>query len=236
MNDEETSELSDSSSSVNNESYEFQRISTDIKKPVANFFAYIKWKDGFDKWKLVRFSTPMDGSCLFHAIANSFFSPYHNEYLNDQKISRKEIIKSFRKELAQKLADKIDDDTSLTHYDILNNGNTSNFAETVQEFKLDYMQKQLDSDYPIGYGYMEYIGNVLNKDIYILEARRNDIYVTDELKLTIKGDRCSIVLYYMDGHYELVGIENDDGTFHTYFKPSHSLIRFLYNKVREIVE
>lgn len=205
--------------------------------PVGNYYAEIHWNNGFEQWSLVRFSTPMDGSCLFHAISNSFFSPYHSEILHGKHVSRNKMVAALRKELSQKLASKISTDPDApSYYDILNGGNTSAFAEAVPEFNLDYMQKQLDSNTPIGYGYMEFIGNALNKDIYILEALRHDIYVTDELPLTIKGNRNSIVLYYMNGHYELLGIKNQNGSFDTHFTPNHSFIRFLYNRVRQITE
>jgi hypothetical protein len=177
----------------------------------------------------------MDGSCLFHAISNSFFAPYHEEMLHGRHVSREKMVAALRRELADKLSSPISEDTnSPIHYDILNGGNTSAFAESVPEFDITYMQKQLDSQTPIGYGYMEFIGNALNKDIYILEAVRHDIYVTDELPLTIKGNRCSIVLYYMNGHYELVGIRKNNETFDTHFNPDHTLIRFLYSRVRQI--
>lgn len=204
--------------------------------PTANYYAEINWEGGYQQWALVRFSTPMDGSCLFHSIANSFFAPYHTETLRGKSVSKDKMIEALRKELAQKLAAKISDDPgSLTHYDSLNGGNTSAFAEAVPEFGLSYMQSQLDSRTSIGYGYMEFIGNALNKDIYILEAMRRDIYVTDELPLTIKGNRSSIVLYYMNGHYELVGIQNNDGTFDTHFTPIHSFIQFLRDRVAQII-
>jgi hypothetical protein len=209
------------------------------KGPIGNYYAEINWKNGFEQWPLVRFSTPADNSCLFHAISNSFFDPYHTETLHGKHVPRNRMIMGLRKELSQKLAAKISPNPDKngyhpTHYDMLNGGNTSAFADFVPEFKLEYMQTQLESPVPIGYGYMEFIGNVLNKDIYILEALRHDIYVTDELSLTIKGTRNSIVLYYMNGHYELVGIQNIDGSFDTHFSPNHSLIRFLHNRVCQI--
>lgn len=210
------------------------------KGPVGNYYAEINWGNGFEQWSLVRFSTPMDNSCLFHAISNSFFAPYQTEILKDVHVPRNRMIAGLRKELAQKLAAKISptpDENGYhpTYYDTLNGGNTSAFADAVPEFKLEYMQNQLESQVPIGYGYMEFIGNALNKDIYILEASRHEIYITDELPLTIKGNRNSIVLYYMNGHYELVGIQNVDGSFDTHFSPNHSLIRFLYDRVCQIV-
>jgi hypothetical protein len=215
----------------------FKPMPSNIKRPISHSYIDINWVNGFEQWPLVRFSTPMDNNCLFHAISNSFFEPYHLEVLNGKHIPRIRMVMSLRKELSQKLAAKISDEPNApTHYETLNGGNTFAFSEAVPEFCLSYMQKQLESPVPIGYGYMEFIGNALNKDIYILEAVRHDIYITDELPLTIKGDRPSIVLYYINGHYELIGIQNVDGTFDTHFSPDHTFIRFLYNRVREIIQ
>lgn len=202
--------------------------------PIASYYNELKWDNGFEQWDLVRFSTPMDNNCLFHAIANSFFHPYHSEILDGKKISRSAIISSLRKELANKLAD-IDPSTGKSYYETLADGNIAIFSNSVPEFKLEYMQSQLKSRVPIGYGYMEFIGNSLDKDIYILDGARHDIYITDELPFTIKGNRNSIVLYYTTGHYELVGIRNSDGTFSTHFSSQHTLIKFLYNRVCQII-
>ena len=208
-------------------------IPSNIKVPSANYYVYVKWSNGYENWKLVRFSTPMDGSCLFHAITNAFFEPYHSEKLNGKKCSRKTIIRVLRKELAQRLGSPSNpqDPNSKTHYDLLNNGNTASFAEVVPEFTLDYMQREIDSDSSIGYGYLEFIANAINKDIYILEACRSDIYIMDNPELIIKGNRKSIVLYYINGHYELMGIQKEDSSFDTHFSPDHSFIRFLRNKI-----
>lgn len=213
------------------------RTPTGGNSPVGDFYADIKWQNGFENWNLVRFSTPMDGNCLFHAITNSYFLPYRTKILNNRSINRLDIIMSLRRELSEKLALKIDpnDDNSPRHYDILNGGNTKLFCEYVPEFTLNNMQKMLNSNNSIGYGYMEFIGNALNKDIYILEAIRQDIYHSDELSLSITGNRNSIVLYYMNGHYELVGIQQDDETFNTYFSPDHSFIQFLYSRVQSLL-
>ena len=214
----------------------FRMISGGENCPVANYYVRINWEGGFERWNLVRFSTPMDGNCLFHAITNSFFAPYHTETLHGKTIQRNRIVRRLREELSIKLGSRISSDSSsLTHYDTLNGGNTAIFAEHVPEFKLQHMQNELNSNTAIGYGYMEFIGNILDKDIYILEAVRCEIYFTDELPLTIKGNRNSIVLYYANGHYELMGIQNQDGSFTTHFVHTHTLIQFLYNRVLQII-
>ena len=123
----------------------------------------------------------------------------------------------------------------LTHYETLGNGNTCKFSEEIPEFKLSYMKDQLNSDNPIGYGYMEFIGNIINKDIYTLDARHRDIYTMDELALSIKGNRKSIILFYLEGHFEMVGLYEETGII-THFNPEHELIRFLYRRVQEFLK
>lgn len=216
----------------------FHPMPKGVKSPASNYYADIKWGHGFEQWPLVRFSTQADGSCLFHAIVNSFWPEYWEEKINDKSVSRSLIIETLRRELSEKLAARVSDAAdSPTYYETLNRGYTATMAREVKEYSLEHMQRELNSHAYIGYGYIEFIGRVLRKDIYILEAVRRDVYqqVEDELELTLTGDRDSIVLYYTDnGHYELVGVANPDGTFSTYFGPDHSLIRFLYARAHSL--
>ena len=207
-----------------------------INHPVAEYYSEINWGNGYERWALCRFATPMDGSCLFHSISNSFFSPYHKQSLHGKTMTRNEIVSTLRRELAQRLAEvDPEDENGRTYYTSLAGGNTAIFAEAVSEFKLEVMQSQLASNAHIGYGYIEFICNALNKDIYMLDAAHRDIYIFDELPFCIKGNRKSIVIYYMNGHYELVGIRNDDGSFDTHFEPNHSFILFLNSIVKEMI-
>ena len=203
------------------------------KRPVGNYYAELTWDQGFEQWNLVRFNTPADGNCLFHAIANSSFTNYWEEKAKDKFMSRKDIVVNLRKELAHKLAEPLNNDLEApTHYQILNGGNMTEFAKAVEEYKLSEMQAQLNSNNSIGYGYLEFLGNAFNLDIYILEGARRDIYMNNESQYSIKGDRDSIVLYYISEHYELVGIQTAKNKFDTCFAPNHSLIEFLFDKVQ----
>jgi hypothetical protein len=91
------------------------------------------------------------------------------------------------------------------------------------------MQQLLASNQHIGYGYMEYISDQVNKDIYILDGQRQDVYYNNELNL-IKG-RKSIVLYYANQHYETVGLRNVRGAVETHFSPDHPFIQFLRRRL-----
>ena len=89
---------------------------TGTKTHLNNIAVYLNWSSGFDQWNLCKFSTPMDGSCLFHAISNSYFDPYRTEILNGKKISRSTMISTLRYELSQKLNSLFQHDTCYLQY------------------------------------------------------------------------------------------------------------------------
>jgi len=207
--------------------------------PIGDYYQKIMWKQGFENWDLIRIDTIGDGNCLFHAIANGFFVPYHTGIVDGNKMTRREIIKQMRKEFSEKLSSPVSSElNSKTHYEIINSGKTSEFPVCPDlpedDFSLSNMKKQLDSDKYIGYGYIEYISNMLDKNIYILNDSNNDLYPFEKTELLniYKKNRPSIVIYYKLNHYELVGIMNN-GIIDTYFDSDHTFIKFLYNRVLE---
>jgi hypothetical protein len=218
--------------------------------PVGQFYKKIKWDNGYEKWNLIRINTPGDKSCLFHAIANSFFVPYYTEKMGNKTISRKEIVKNMRHNFAIKLASPVSPDkNSKTYYETINNGKTAEFPKLKDLPEYDYslknMQRILDSDENVGHGYIEFISNALNKNIYILSSTSNskDIYPfgKSDLLTIYKKDRPSIILYYIVDntndefdHYELVGLLHDNNIIDTHFHPDHDLIKFLYNRVLQL--
>lgn len=182
----------------------------------------LSWKNGFERWNLVRIATPGDGHCLFHAIVNAFFP----RYCNSKPEEKVKIVIAFRKELSEQLA---------IHYDRINKGITADFGKDVPEFSLSHMQKELNSNNSIGYGYIEFIGNTIEKDIYVLDGQNQDIYglyKSDHSLSPTNGNRDSIVLCYInENHFELVGIKGKNGMIDTHFACSHSFIRFLHNRI-----
>ena len=184
----------------------------------------LDWSDGYEQWSLIRYDVPKDGHCLFHALSLAFFKPYIHESFNGKYISRLQVVKNLRSELAEKLGKPINN-RGPRYYDLLNNGNTAEFAKAVPRYSLNNMMAELQSNQFIGYGYIEYIGNQLNKDIFILDGDKQKLYKSDEWPLTIKN-RNAIVLYYQHHHFELVGIGEK-----THFKPTHPFILFLKSKM-----
>ncbi len=51
------------------------RLPENISNPVADYYIHVEW-DFLKDWKVVRFQTAADGSCLFHAIANALYKAF----------------------------------------------------------------------------------------------------------------------------------------------------------------
>ncbi|HSW76812.1 MAG TPA: hypothetical protein VLG50_07190 [Candidatus Saccharimonadales bacterium] len=192
----------------------------------CNLSTNLTWQNGYEKWSFVKFNVPDDGHCLFHAL----FLAYYKPYISAKTMARTEIIMTLRHELAHKLSHFVPG-TKHRYYDVLNHGKMADYAKAVPEFSLKKMQATLNSNNDIGYGYFEYIGNQLNKDIFILDGDRQDLYQTDEYKLSIKHNRPAIVLYYQNRHYQLIGVKDDKDNIITHFKPNNELIQFLKNRI-----
>jgi hypothetical protein len=184
----------------------------------------LRW-DLFD-FNMVRFCVERDGSCCFHALAKAYFKPYILGRTEEGIFDRRKFVRDLRKELAKTLGAKInpEDENSPTYYSQLANGELENISRELPEYSLENMQKELsDMTNPISNIYNEFISDQLNLDIYILDANKKDVYMTGtDDKLLYKG-RKSVVLLYLPGHYELIGISKDN-KIETYFSPDSPFI------------
>lgn len=190
------------------------------------------WNDAqFSYPGLVRIRTPGDGSCFFHAIAKAFFKPYQDGVLNGVPIDRKEFIKNFRHDLAYKLSEPISVNSNVTYYDKLSRGTLREQSKSYVQFNIEQMQKELDSNKPVDNLYNEFISDVLDKDIYLLDGVKRNVYITGkDSDILIKG-RSSIVILVLPGHYELIGIKLDNDNIKTLFEPDDDLIRSIKNHI-----
>lgn len=181
--------------------------------------SYLCWKGGFERFPLIRIATDGDGSCFFHAVLAGFFVPYREQMLNDRPTSRREIALGLRIVLA--------DNFDLETYKSLGNGHLEEFSKSDPNYSYDNLKRLLKSNLPIGNEFIEYISNRLDKDIYLLDIIRQNIYSQAcDISLLYKG-RKSVVLLYLPGHYELIGLRREDGSIATHFDPEHELIQFL---------
>lgn len=205
-----------------------------IKPLITEEFERMKW-DGFLKdFNLIRIRTFLDGNCMFHALAKAYFKPYIVGKKDGEPFDRREFIQNLRKDLAKTLGSKVNDDKNKdkTYYQILANGELENIAKDMPEYSLKNMQKELSSSTPVSNYFNEFISDQLNIDIYILDSKTKDIYMTGtDLKLLYKKRR-SIVILYMPGHYELVGLMNEENYIETYFPPTHPFILKLQERMK----
>ncbi len=187
--------------------------------------------------KILRFKTPGDGSCFFHSIINAFYIPYR---LRSQP--RHLIVRQFRIALATKLTSRIKSKDNKTYYQVLSDGQLPILAKNLPEYSLENLQKQLltINSWVTGYFYQEYISDLLDKDIYILDNATQDVVLThkSDKDMLYKG-RNSIVIIFLDGHYELVGIREGGSPkagncsnpeipiFRTHFPYDHPFIQLL---------
>ena len=170
-------------------------------------YSSLDWSGGsFNYPNMVKVSTIGDGSCLFHAVISAFFTPYRKGMLSGTTLDRRAFVLKFRHELADKLAEPIDPaNPEFIWYNSIGRGELSEFAKSVPSFSLEAMQKELRSSTPVDNRYNEYLSNVLNKDIFLIDAIKKDVYITGDDHDILYMNRNSIVILYNNGHYELVG-------------------------------
>lgn len=186
----------------------------------------LSWTGPFQYRGMVKISAPGDGSCLFHSLSMAYNQVYRLQREGNTYVSRKSIVLRLRDELANLLAAPIDplDPQSPRHYDILARGSLQQSSEVVKEYTLEEMQNTLRSKRFIDYMFFEFISDAIQKDIYVLDGMKQDVYNTMEEDLYQKG-RPSIVLIFYSNHYELIGIRRDQGIISTLFTPDDTFIQ-----------
>lgn len=212
-------------------------LTTLMMRPLrSREFEKIKWTQNINYPGLIRIRTDADGSCFFHAIAKAYFKPYITGKTKDGKpIDRKKFVRSLRKDLSKMLANKVDpkNPDSKTWYETVANGEWPRISEKMEEYSLKSMQKELDSNASVSNIYNEFISDQLNKDIYILDGIKQDVYMTGTDKKLLYKDRLSIVILYLPGHYELVGVE-ENGYIQTSFESNSGLIKMIRKRMKEL--
>jgi hypothetical protein len=180
--------------------------------------------------------TPQDGHCLFHSICNSFHKSYRTEMLQGKRISRLEIVTSFRSELAQSLEEPLDQKSAgedrsniRTRYELLGNGNLKQLGDTgVEGYTLPGLQAWLRSSNSMGEEIIPLIQQMIEKNFYFLDTRTKDVYITSDLPDVARD---SIVMYYNGRHYDLCAVLESDGSLTTYFTNNHPFIQHIRSRL-----
>lgn len=202
---------------------------SNVKIPILNrTYDNLQWDRNFKYDQMVRLYTIGDGSCFFHAVVKAYFIPYKLGYLNEQPLDRGVFIRNLRRDLARTLRE----DPEV--YKNLSRGQLENMSKTLDQFKLDEMIKVLDSDMPVDNLFNEFVSNVIDKDIYLLDLEKEDVYITgDDTDILHKG-RDSIVILTMPGHYELVGVERN-GVIQTLFSHKDDFIVYIRERLLQLI-
>lgn len=196
----------------------------------------LKWDGVFEGLNMIRIRTPTDGSCYFHSLAKAFFKPYIMGKIDDQPFDRKQFIKNLRKDLSKKLALKVnlEDPHSKTYYETLSKGELNKISADMPEYSLESMQKELNSSSAISHIYNEFISDQLDLDIYILDSENKDVYMTGTEDYLLYKNRRSVVLLYIPGHFELVGILHSNKNIETLFYPNSEIIKKIRKRMKEL--
>lgn len=210
-----------------------------IIQPLTVNYEHLEWSDyGFNYPNMIRVFTIGDGSCFFHALLNAFYTPYRTRKLNGLPVTPKELVRDLRSALSARLGEPISAYSSPedTYYSRLGDGTIAKIAETIPRYSLSEMQNKLaDTTQYVGNEYNEFISDQLNKDIYILDGKTQDIYMTGDNWEKLYKNRDSIVLLYLPGHYELVSII-ENGTTHSLFKYDNPFIQAIRSRMIEMCQ
>lgn len=189
----------------------------------------LNWtRSNFNYPNIVRIGTIGDGSCFFHAVVKAFYTPYKIGILNGIPIDKRAFIQNLRKDLAIKLVQKVDplNKNSPRYYDLLGRGKLKEFSKEMPEYTIENMQRVLNSNLPVDNSFNEFVSNLLNKDIYLLDYLNKDVYITGKDDDILYKGRDSIVILVMPGHYELIGLMTVNG-IQTLFPSDHTLIQVI---------
>ena len=196
-------------------------------------FELMKWSK-FPGFKMVRIRTDPDGSCFFHAILKAYFKPYIQGEIDGKTFDRREFVRKLRKDLSKKLSETTSE--GVTYYSQLNKGQMASIAEDMPEYSLERMQAELDSSSPVSNVYNEFISNELDLDIYILDGIKRDVYMTGSDDSLLYKNRKSVVILYLPGHYELIGLLRNGEYFQTLFPSDSEFIAKIKERTNQLRE
>jgi hypothetical protein len=196
---------------------------------------------GFNYPGLVRIRTLPSPGSLLHAVLNAFFVPYRSNQFShtSEPVGRKEMVDALRVHLADRLDAPIDPSNPLSPgvYDCLARGKMKEYAEIIKEYHIEVVRSELrDPDFFMDDKYLELISNELSKDIYVLNALTQDVHVFDhaDVDMYYKG-RPTIVVLFLPGHFEVVGVQKETGDIATLFSTNSPFVQALQARYLEQV-
>jgi hypothetical protein len=119
-----------------------------------------------------------------------------------------------------------------TYYTTLGGGSIKEMGDSgMKEYTLEGLKSWLRSSSPMGEEVVSYICQLIHKDLYFLDTRTRNIYITPS---SATGSvpvpsrlNNSIVIFYNGNHYDLAGIMEEDGSLSTIFDPDDEFIQHI---------
>lgn len=160
-----------------------------------------------------------DGSCMLHAIFQSFNQHYINFKDDYDKML---MVHHFRKYLAEQL----DNDKN---YEKLSRGEITEISNFLPQLNKENMKRYLNSSKWLNIFFLEYISNILDLDIYIYDDTTKNIYKTGDDEIYFKNRRSVIIRYYREAHFETICVSTPEGN-KTLFSSDSYIIKEIKSK------
>lgn len=179
--------------------------------------------DKFDQFDLYRYNAIGDGSCFFHSVLMGINECYRKGKTKDGKpLSRRELAKLARVKIADMLSAEVSPG-GPKYYDVISNGELSDFARQFSMVKLERLKSLLKSDNHVGQEVIEITSLFFKVNIFIIDISTGDLYKT--LVPFNKEFNSNVVLIYTGNHYDLCGVVRKNGKIDTHLKTTHKFIQ-----------
>lgn len=188
---------------------------------------------------LIRFYTYTDGSSFLHAISNSMHDFYRSGVMKDGRtVDRHHFVRDLRKELSEELAKPANkqNPNSAIYYELLSRGQLREQAINMPEYSLEHMQRTLDSEEHLGLLFLEFFSTIFDVDIYIINLKKLDLYITGKDDRLYYKNRKSIIIGYIDNHFESMGVQIGHNKYFTLFDPKFPLITKIWERKNAIMD
>lgn len=177
------------------------------------------------KYNFQSINTIGDGSCLIHAILQSFSEEYNNLSTDNEKIK---LVKEVRFHLSNVLEIPVSNHKNKLVYQLLSRGELINISKEIPEVKIEYMKKFLRSNQYLTFHYVELLSEIFDINIIFISEKEKDIYFSGDTELLFKENRDTIFVNYIDQfHYETLKINNK-----TLFSSDEKIVKDIKNKLK----
>ena len=177
------------------------------------------------KYDFIPIDTIGDGSCLIHAILQSFSKEYNN--LNSN-LKKSNLVKEVRSHLSNILELEVKKKDNKKVYHLLSRGQLENISQEIPETKIEYMKNYLNSNNFLTFHYIELLSEIFDINIIFISQKEKDIYYTGDKELLFKDNRDTIFINYIEQtHYETITIDG-----RTLFSSEEKIVKDIIKRMK----